>query len=34
MPGAAWHPVAGAGHFVAIGAADQWLQIAAQELGA
>lgn len=34
MPGAVWHEVAGAGHFVAIGAADEVLGIAATELGA
>jgi pimeloyl-ACP methyl ester carboxylesterase len=34
MPGAVWHPVAGAGHFVAIGSADEVFGIAAQELGA
>ncbi|MET0971295.1 MAG: alpha/beta hydrolase [Tardiphaga sp.] len=34
MPGAVWHPVEGAGHFVAVGAADDWLSIAAQDLGA
>ncbi len=34
MPGALWHPVAGAGHFVAIGAADEIFAIAAQELAA
>lgn len=34
MPGAVWHEVEGAGHFVAIGAADGVLGIAAQELGA
>ena len=34
MPGAVWHPVDGAGHFVAVGAADEWLAIAAEELGA
>jgi pimeloyl-ACP methyl ester carboxylesterase len=33
MPGAVWHPVEGAGHFVAIGAADEVLGIAAKELG-
>lgn len=32
MPGAVWHPVGGAGHFVAIGAADQILAVAAAEL--
>ena len=34
MPGAVWHAVAGAGHFVAIGEADNVLSIAAEELGA
>lgn len=34
MPGAVWHEVAGAGHFVAVGAADEILRIAAEELGA
>lgn len=34
MPGAVWHPVEGAGHFVAIGSGDDWLGIAAAELGA
>lgn len=34
MPGAVWHPVEGAGHFVAIGAGDEILAIAAKELGA
>lgn len=34
MPGAVWHPVEGAGHFVAIGSADDWLAIAAAELDA
>jgi pimeloyl-ACP methyl ester carboxylesterase len=33
MPGAAWHPVDGAGHFVAVGAADEIFGIAAEELG-
>jgi pimeloyl-ACP methyl ester carboxylesterase len=32
MPGAVWHPVDGAGHFVAIGSADEILGIAAEEL--
>ncbi len=32
MPGAVWHPVEGAGHFVAVGAANEWLAIAAEEL--
>jgi len=34
MPGAVWHPVEGAGHFVAIGSGDDWLSVAATELGA
>lgn len=34
MPGAVWHQVEGAGHFVAIGAQDEILAIAAEELGA
>jgi len=34
MPGAAWHPVEGAGHFVAVGSADEIFAIAAEELGA
>lgn len=34
MPGVVWHPVEGAGHFVAIGAADEIFSIAAAELGA
>ncbi|MFD4427939.1 alpha/beta fold hydrolase [Nocardia sp. NPDC058497] len=33
MPGAVWHPVAGAGHFVAVGSADEVFGIAAAELG-
>jgi pimeloyl-ACP methyl ester carboxylesterase len=33
MPGAVWHPVEGAGHFVALGAADDILAITAAELG-
>jgi pimeloyl-ACP methyl ester carboxylesterase len=32
MPGAVWHTVEGAGHFVAVGAADEILAIAADEL--
>ncbi len=32
MPGAIWHSVNEAGHFVAIGAADEWLGLAADEL--
>jgi pimeloyl-ACP methyl ester carboxylesterase len=34
MPGAVWHPVEGAGHFVAIGSRDDVFAIAAEELGA
>jgi len=34
MPGAVWHPVEGAGHFVAVGSADEVFAIAAEELGA
>ena len=34
MPGTVWHPVDGAGHFVAIGAGDDIFAIAAEELGA
>ena len=34
MPGAIWHPVEGAGHFVAVGAGDEILAIAAKELSA
>lgn len=33
MPGSVWHPVAGAGHFVAIGSANDILAIAAEDLG-
>ncbi|MCK8646058.1 alpha/beta fold hydrolase [Mycobacterium colombiense] len=33
MPGAVWHPVAGAGHFVAVGSGDEIFAIAAEELG-
>jgi pimeloyl-ACP methyl ester carboxylesterase len=33
MPGAVWHPVEGAGHFVAIGAADVIFAVAARDLG-
>jgi pimeloyl-ACP methyl ester carboxylesterase len=33
-PGSVWHPVEGAGHFVAVGAADDIFAIAAEELGA
>lgn len=32
MPGAVWHPVPGAGHFVAVSCADEILEIAAREL--
>lgn len=32
MPGAVWHPVEGAGHFVAVGAADEVLAIAGAEM--
>jgi pimeloyl-ACP methyl ester carboxylesterase len=32
MPGAIWHPVEGAGHFVAVGSADELFGIAAEEL--
>lgn len=34
MPGAVWHSVEGAGHFVAVGSADEVFAIAAEELGA
>ena len=34
MPGAVWHPVEGAGHFVAVGAADEIFGNAADELSA
>ena len=34
MPGAIWHPVPNAGHFVAVGAAGEILRVAAAELGA
>ena len=34
MPGAVWHQVEGAGHFVAVGAGDDVFAIAAEELGA
>ena len=33
MPAAVWHPVEGAGHFVAVGSADDVLAITAAELG-
>ena len=32
MPGAVWHPVEGAGHFVAVGAGDDIFAVAAAEL--
>jgi len=32
MPGSVWHPVEGAGHFVAVGSADELFGIAAEEL--
>ena len=34
MPGVVWHPVEGAGHFVAVGKADEIFRITAEELGA
>jgi pimeloyl-ACP methyl ester carboxylesterase len=34
MPGAVWHPVEGAGHFVAVGGGDEIFRITAEELGA
>jgi pimeloyl-ACP methyl ester carboxylesterase len=34
MPTAVWHPVEGAGHFVAVGSADDVFAITAVELGA
>lgn len=34
MPGSVWHPVDGAGHFVAVGEGDHIFAIAAEELGA
>jgi pimeloyl-ACP methyl ester carboxylesterase len=34
MPGAVWHPLEGAGHFVAVGSGDDVFAIAAQELRA
>jgi pimeloyl-ACP methyl ester carboxylesterase len=34
MPGAVWHPVEGAGHFVAVGDADDIFRTTAEELGA
>jgi pimeloyl-ACP methyl ester carboxylesterase len=34
MPGAIWHPVEEAGHFIAVGSADELFGIAAEELGA
>jgi pimeloyl-ACP methyl ester carboxylesterase len=33
MPGSVWHPVEGAGHFVAIGCGDEIFAVAAEELG-
>jgi len=34
MPGAVWHPVEEAGHFLAVGSTDKVFGIAAEELGA
>jgi pimeloyl-ACP methyl ester carboxylesterase len=34
MPGAIWHSVEGAGHFVAVGSGDEVFAVAAEELGA
>ncbi len=34
MPGAVWHPVDGAGHFVAVGSGDDIFAVAADEMGA
>jgi len=34
MPGAVRHPLEGAAHFVAVGAADEIFAVAAKELGA
>jgi pimeloyl-ACP methyl ester carboxylesterase len=34
MPGAVWHPVEGAGHFVAVGAGDDIFRITAEEMDA
>ncbi|MCI0599359.1 MAG: hypothetical protein L0Y60_07525 [Beijerinckiaceae bacterium] len=34
MPGAVWHPVEGAGHFVAAGSGEELFGIAAEELSA
>jgi hypothetical protein len=34
MRGAVWHPVKGAGHFVAIGSGEEIFGVAAKELGA
>jgi pimeloyl-ACP methyl ester carboxylesterase len=34
MPGAVWHPVPGAAHFVAVGSADELFGLAAEQLGA
>jgi pimeloyl-ACP methyl ester carboxylesterase len=33
MPGVVWHPVEGAGHFLAVGEADEIFRITAEELG-
>lgn len=34
MPGSVWHPIDGAGHFIAVGEGDDIFAIAAEELGA
>jgi pimeloyl-ACP methyl ester carboxylesterase len=34
MPGSVWHPVDGAGHFIAVGEGDDIFAVAAEELGA
>ena len=34
MPGAVWHSVEGAGHFVAVASADDVFAVAGKELGA
>ncbi len=34
MPGSVWHAIDGAGHFIAVGAADDIFAVAAEELGA
>lgn len=34
MPGAVWNEVPGAGHLVALGSVDDWMQIASRELAA